>query len=1398
MGGRRDGHGLRFGVVVVVCVAVLVAPAPAGATFTRPFLREIAKAGSGPGSGPLVAGGVAVDGNDDLWVESAEKGLAEFGPAYPPSENAFLEVLSGMEEPKRLERLAIEDASERFYVLGETNHGLSFTTVVAYDRAGKVLEGWGSYEGAVIAIDNSPVGSLEDPSACGSSPLAVNECYVYLGEKGGNGGLRRFSSKGEEEPFECETSECQKYIVGNEITGTPELAAGVFGVAGLDGGIAVDSSGDIYATGENAVYEYAPSGQFIQAFKLENREVPPVEGHIGGPKGIAVDPVSKHLVVGVDAVAGSTRVGAVDEFDTETGRFVAQITEAEGGGGLESPAGVALDSHGDVYVADKRGEEAVVDVYGPGAFAPTLTLAATDSREPDSAVLSGSVNPGQHGNASPAPVTECYFQYVSETIFDESLAGKEEGFAKATKAACVEPDASEIPPEPEVARAVHAKVNSLTAGVTYRYRLVAATEAAEKGGTAETASRAFTTPAAPEVLSTAASGVSASFADLDAQINPRGADTNYFFEYGLTASYGQDVPVHSEAAPHGASIGSGGATGGSLESVSQNVSDLAPGSEYHFRVVAENEAGTTDGPDETFVTLPEVAARLPDGRAYELVTPAEKEGGSDMFAENETSGEFKNETSTGTPSGAGDGFILETRSAFGAFPSAFFNMYVFQRDAAKGEWTYRSLASPLLGVQSIGGSGVASKSKVVFDPVDLSRVGFTDGVGSEVGEEGTRTLELLGEPGGPYTTLRADPPFHESESASRRVETWVVGASRDLSHIVLDSNSNGVCPEPGGAGAKVEEGDVLCEWDGGGVDGAEGGEARPELRLVNVAPGSESKPASACGALLGDGELAGGAQHAVSADGATVFFTAPRSAAREKQILSGAGCPETGHPSQLYARVGVRSGAETVHETLKVSAPDQGVFEEEGGKRIAPREYSAFYVGASADGSKVFFVSEAWLTPDHPETHDRELYECEIVLEGEQPVCELTRVSAGVAGTEAMKTGAGVDWVPAVAAEGADVYFTAFNVLANGGSREKHAANSEDSAVNVYRYDTTSGATSYLATVDTEDYTDQERCAAGADFGVALDFIGPCSEADWYTTPNGEYLLFGASLPIHGYNEAEHGCTQLLPFEANENDGRCSELYRYDVGAAERGEQSIVCVSCGPGNADAAGNAEFARSATVEAAASPPAGISANGAYVFFDSPAKLVAQADNDTLDVYEWEEQGTGGCGVVGGCVRLISSPNDSFPSYFLGYSSYEYETGMHEKRVVEGGNVFFGTHAQLVPQDSNAVGNIYDARICEPESPCIKPPPSPPTQCEGNTCQTPPTPAISQTPATRTLGRNDNLTVGPPQVTKPSAAEVRARKLASALKVCHRDRKKARRVLCEKRAHRKYAPARKGRGK
>ena len=81
-------------------------------------------------------------------------------------------------------------------------------------------------------------------------------------------------------------------------------------------------------------------------------------------------------------------------------------------------------------------------------------------------------------------------------------------------------------------------------------------------------------------------------ATLNASVNPNESEATYQFEYGTTTAYGSLAPATPET------IGSGTS---SVE-VSNEIEGLVPETTYHYRVVATNAEGTTEGPDRTFTT----------------------------------------------------------------------------------------------------------------------------------------------------------------------------------------------------------------------------------------------------------------------------------------------------------------------------------------------------------------------------------------------------------------------------------------------------------------------------------------------------------------------------------------------------------------------------------------------------------------------------------------------------------------------------------------------------------------------------------------------------------------------------------------------------------------------------
>jgi hypothetical protein len=76
---------------------------------------------------------------------------------------------------------------------------------------------------------------------------------------------------------------------------------------------------------------------------------------------------------------------------------------------------------------------------------------------------------------------------------------------------------------------------------------------------------------------------------LNGTVNPNGFDTTVLFEWGTTSAYGNTTPVQSI----------GKAT--TNVAVTADLIGLTPDTLYHYRVVATNSVGTTEGGDVTFV-----------------------------------------------------------------------------------------------------------------------------------------------------------------------------------------------------------------------------------------------------------------------------------------------------------------------------------------------------------------------------------------------------------------------------------------------------------------------------------------------------------------------------------------------------------------------------------------------------------------------------------------------------------------------------------------------------------------------------------------------------------------------------------------------------------------------------
>jgi hypothetical protein len=113
-------------------------------------------------------------------------------------------------------------------------------------------------------------------------------------------------------------------------------------------------------------------------------------------------------------------------------------------------------------------------------------------------------------------------------------------------------------------------------------------------------------------------GVSQFTATLNGTIDPEGVPTSYHFVYGPTPAYGLAAPSPDEYVP----------VNETDDAVSVVVSELQPGTIYHFALVANSPEGQSFGPDETFQTPAVPPPAVTTGNASEVSVGAVTLAGS--------------------------------------------------------------------------------------------------------------------------------------------------------------------------------------------------------------------------------------------------------------------------------------------------------------------------------------------------------------------------------------------------------------------------------------------------------------------------------------------------------------------------------------------------------------------------------------------------------------------------------------------------------------------------------------------------------------------------------------------------------------------------------------------------
>jgi hypothetical protein len=874
--------------------------------------------------------------------------------------------------------------------------------------------------------------------------------------------------------------------------------------------------------------------------------------------------------------------------------------------------------------------------------------------------------------------------------------------------------------------------------------------------------------AAPQVDpgSVGASNLTATSADLSAGVDADGADTHYRFQYD-TSSFPDSSPscsaeqgcVEVPAAP-GTDVGQ--AFGAQKEIV--HVGTLTPLTTYHFRVVAENEfaQGTNAvvSEERTLETLPsQLGAALPDGRAWELVTPSEKHGASVEPLEGIGGGITMSASGGNAITYMAAAPIGENEPEGNRSPE---RSQIVSARKSPGVWTTKDIAAPNANITIGVRSGLPREYRAFSQDLGLSIVAAPS---EEV------LSPLVTEP----TVYRRNESV--CVSAPEQCFEPLVTAENDTAGTHL---AQGSAPAAGYRVATPDLQQVVFETEGVALTNEASGFSKGlyewlEGKLVFLSMLPNKTPALT--AFVGPVDEHAVRSTAISDDGSHVFWTNKENSQSHSLYVSNVSGGKT--PSVESARIDERNtGAPT-----PILDP------------------AAEFQTASADGAKVFFTDPQRLTTDATASEagsnlvaPADLY----VYEPGKPAGErLTDLSVDLKGGE---SAAVQGTILGASEDGSFVYFVANGVLASGAQpgncRFESSANSRCNLYVVHNNGVSWEAPHFIAALSGADDPDW----AGNARRPVYQLRGLTARI----SPNGEYAAFMSELPLTGYENID------------QNSGaKDEEVFLYHYGA-----EHPVCASCNPSGARPTGVHDVEESGEgigllvdraviwlvedgVEGShwlAGNIPGWTANGngkqsfvqsrylsdsGRLFFDSSDSLVPRDVNKGKeDVYEYEPTGLGSCqhdNTEDGCVALLSSGESDHESAFLDASQ-------------NGDDAFFLTDSTLSPLDTDTAGDVYDARVCEGAGaepcPTVQHTGSQPCSEEGCRPSSSGSSSAVMTPATAGGSSTGNIvpqsTVLHSKVTKPPT---RAQLLTAALLKCHKIKHKKQRASCEKTARRRY---------
>jgi hypothetical protein len=690
-------------------------------------------------------------------------------------------------------------------------------------------------------------------------------------------------------------------------------------------------------------------------------------------------------------------------------------------------------------------------------------------------------------------------------------------------------------------------------------------------------------------------------------------------------------------------------------------------------------------------------AALPDGRVYEQVSPANKNG-------NTVGNALIREGSFGLAADDGDAAVFVASGALGTSYSSTVSEFVARR--TRSGWV--SSAAIPREQERITDNTTFGSPLTVVPSHDFSRFLFgaqAPYVSAEPLEGSSSSNIFLSENPAVEPAWVAQPtitnPIPALGADSYTHNYLIAGGTPDFSTVYFTYSGTLVPADASraplvGDGLGQEEADRTAPWGlyewSGPAQGDKDAFGVGTLRAAGVLPDGTLDPYGAVPAAVAgvngftrvhEPLQAQVLNNEVSSDGSRVFFVSPDPVA--STVTNIRACEASGQCThaapELYVRETTPDGAKrAVLVSKSAIVGHEGEPAPNGPMSVENAELEgASYVYASSDGSQAFFVSTDFLTKQAEEDNVTGPKEYDFDVD----------------------TGS-LTYLPGVVGP--------ILVSAHDGSSFIFKSTASQSASLDLWTRTASGG---MITKITE---------------LPVSSNGDVDIDSGRASTNGSVFVFRTDSPLAG------GFNNVAGF---------MQVYRYEVATS-----TLNCVSCLPsGGVTPTGDVKVSYVNRIARDPERQNGsndepmttidthiMSSGGSRVFFDTPDPLVPADTNGKRDVYEWEASGSGTCSESSdayssanrGCVYLISSGKSVDDTFVLDAS-------------VSGEDVFFTTDYGLVSGDTDNAYDIYDARVPRPGD--TLPPTAGP--CQGDICQGPPSvPSLLGAPPSAIFNGAGNL--------------------------------------------------------